>query len=114
MQHGMVVHDGFATVRSARCARRDLEPLLEDELPLTLRPRPDVPWWELAIRRSRHRSFSSDHPQVDRYICAYKRKERRGLKPCVGPQRAVVFVIVFPDTGQIGRAALVYYCSTHH
>lgn len=57
----MAVHDGFATVRNARscrpAARASLEPLHE-EPPVLFRLRPDVPWWELATRRSRTRSCS--------------------------------------------------------
>lgn len=68
-----VVHDGYATIRSARSCRVApripevttvartpsprvfLEPLYEEAV--ALRPRrPHIPWWELATRKSRYRS----------------------------------------------------------
>ncbi|BES93428.1 neuron navigator [Nesidiocoris tenuis] len=78
----MAVHDGFATVRSTRTLRPfpsrscleqqqqhqnrilpGLEPLNE-ESPVCFRLRPDIPWWELATRRSRTKSCSAIQAHV--------------------------------------------------
>uniref|UniRef100_A0A0K8SI33 AAA+ ATPase domain-containing protein n=2 Tax=Lygus hesperus TaxID=30085 RepID=A0A0K8SI33_LYGHE len=64
----MAVHDGFATVRSTRslrgpASRACLEPLAEDS-PVCFRLRPDIPWWELATRRSRTKSCSAIQAHV--------------------------------------------------
>lgn len=69
------VHDGFATIRSARTVRvvpRSLEPVLEDSAAgVCLRLRKDVPWWELATRKYRYRSCSTFQIGLPQVISPY-------------------------------------------
>lgn len=65
-QSSIVVHDGYATIRRTpyTCRARlpqtqyCLDTVIEEPSVVQFRPKPDIPWWEIATRRSKYHSCS--------------------------------------------------------
>lgn len=69
----ITVHDGYATIRRTpyTCRARlpqsqqySLDTVLEEPPAVAFRPKPDIPWWEIATRRSKYHSCSDLQVQM--------------------------------------------------